>query len=75
MSTCCPVPEGHLRLPVQPNNPAWNHPPVDQTKFNKFLFVVPAIFDLSRYGLMYVALKLTYDSSYMLTRSEYRSRS
>lgn len=42
---------------------------MDQTKFNVLLFVVPALFDLSRYGLMYIAVKLTYNSTYMLIRS------
>ncbi|KAK7093542.1 solute carrier family 35 member F6-like isoform X2 [Littorina saxatilis] len=57
------------RPPVEPNNPAWNQRPVDQTKFNMFLFVVPAFFDLSRYGLLYIAFKLTYRSSFMMIRS------
>ncbi|XP_076451920.1 solute carrier family 35 member F6-like [Babylonia areolata] len=49
-------------------NPAWNQAPVDQTKFNMFLFLVPAFFDLSRYGLLYVAINLTFTSSYILSR-------
>lgn len=58
--------EDHLQ---GPRNPAWNQGPVDQTKFKVWLFLVPAFFDLSRYGLMYIAVKLAYHSSYILSRS------
>lgn len=58
-----------LNNEVQPNNPAWHNRPVDQRKFNKFLFLVPAFFDLSRTALLYVALRLSYNSSYMMIRS------
>lgn len=53
------------------NNPAWNQRPPDQTKFNKFIFLVPAFFDLSRSALLYVAIRLTYNSSYMMIRSKF----
>jgi hypothetical protein len=54
----------------QYNNPNWNAAPVDQTKFNVLLFVVPAMFDLGRYGLMFIAVKLTYNSLFMFIRGK-----
>lgn len=64
-----PQPVRPRREPIIPNNPAWNERPVDQTIFNPFLFLAPAMFDLSRYGLLYIAIRLTYDSSFMMIRS------
>nr|KAG5688891.1 hypothetical protein BaRGS_016459 [Batillaria attramentaria] len=57
------------REPIIPNNPAWNQRPIDNTKFNRFLFLAPAMFDVVRYGLLYLAIRLTYNSRFMMLRS------